>query len=198
MPHAEKHEPRWITKEQFQKLCKELPPHASELARFGAATGLRSGNIRKLRWEAVDLKRRILFVGAAAAKSRKSAGFPLNDDARAVLERQSGAHQEFVFTDHLGRAPIGSIKTTWAKAVKRAGLGSFRFHDLRHSWAVWHTMSGTPAIVLKELGGWSTLAMVERYAHINPAHLKDWANNSKVGTKTGTRKKRKKGKSRGK
>src|SRR6185437_14335570 len=146
MPHAEKHEPRWITEKQQEALLKELPPHAAQMARFGAATGLRSGNIRKLRWSSVDLKQRILFVGARDAKSRKSGGFPLNDDAIAILKRQSGAHKDFVFTDHLGRAPVGSIKTTWAKAVKRAGLEGFRFHDLRHTWAARHTLAGTPPI----------------------------------------------------
>ena len=190
MPHAEKHEPRWITQEQFQKLCEELPPHAAQLARFAVATGLRSVNIRKLRWASVDLKQRVLFVGARDAKSRKSGGFPLSDDALEVLRRQQKKHEHYVFTDHQGRAPIGSIKTTWLKAVKRAGLAGFRFHDLRHTWAARHTLAGTPPIVLKELGGWSSLAMVERYSHLNPGHLADWANNSR--TKSGTRRKAKK------
>jgi hypothetical protein len=31
--------------------------------------------------------------------------------------------------------------------------------------------------VLRELGGWATLAMVERYAHLGVSHLADWAGN---------------------
>ena len=31
---------------------------------------------------------------------------------------------------------------------------------------------GTPLYVLKELGGWETLEMVNRYAHLAPEHLK--------------------------
>lgn len=192
MPHAEKAEPRWITKAQFQKLKKELPPHASQMAWFAVATGLRRGNIFRLKWEAVDLKQRVLFVGASDAKSRKSGGYPLSADALGILKRQSGLHPVYVFTDHEGKAPIGSIKTTWGKAVKRAGLGAFRFHDLRHTWAAWHVLAKTPLIVLKELGGWSSLAMVEHYGHLNPGHLAEWANNSR--TKTGTSKNRQKSK----
>jgi integrase len=180
MPHEEKHEPRWITKEQFEKLCKELPPHAAQLARFAVAAGLRRGNIFRLKWESVDVERRTLWVGARAAKSRKSGGFPLSADAVDVLKRQSDVHPVYVFTDDEGKAPVGSIKTCWGKAVKRAGLEGFRFHDLRHTWAAWHVLAGTPPIILKELGGWSSLAMVERYGHLNPMHLADWADNSRI------------------
>ena len=31
---------------------------------------------------------------------------------------------------------------------------------------------GTPLYVLKELGGWETLATVNRYVHLAPEHLK--------------------------
>ncbi|MDR6501583.1 site-specific recombinase XerD [Burkholderia ambifaria] len=33
---------------------------------------------------------------------------------------------------------------------------------------------GTPLQVLKELGGWETLEMVQRYAHLAVAHLAQW------------------------
>jgi integrase len=54
----------------------------------------------------------------------------------------------------------------------RAGIENFRWHDLRHTWASWHAQLGTPLYVLKELGGWETLEMVNRYAHLAPEHLK--------------------------
>lgn len=178
MPHAQKHEPRWITKEQFERLCQELPAHAEAIARFAVSTGLRSANVRGLRWDNVDMGQKLLRVLAGESKSNRSLGLPISPAAARVLARQAGKHGEYVFTDHKGRAPIRSIKTCWAKAIKRAGLQGLRFHDLRHTWAAWHTLQGTPPIVLKELGGWSSLSMVERYAHLNPGHLSAWANNA--------------------
>jgi integrase len=50
-----------------------------------------------------------------------------------------------------------------------------RWHDLRHTWASWHVQAGTPLAVLKELGGWASLDMVLRYAHLAPGHLADHA-----------------------
>lgn len=172
-------EPRWITQEQFERLCDELPPHAEILARFAVLTGARSHNIFALRWENVDLERRTFRVAAHEAKGGRSLSVPLSEGAVQIIKGSSGRHGEYVFTDHKGRAPILSIKTTWGKAIKRADLEGFRFHDLRHTWAAWHTLNGTPPLILKELGGWSSMAMVERYAALNPGHLGEWAGNAR-------------------
>ena len=40
----------------------------------------------------------------------------------------------------------------------------FRFHDLRHTWASWHRQAGTSCDELKDLGGWKSRIMVDRYA----------------------------------
>ena len=68
---------------------------------------------------------------------------------------------------------VGS--TTWERACVNADLLGFRFHDLRHTWASWHAMGGTPLSVLQELGGWHSPQMVQKYAHLSPAHLADAA-----------------------
>lgn len=41
-------------------------------------------------------------------------------------------------------------------------------------WASWHVQRGTPLQVLKELGGWGTMEMVQRYAHLSADHLAQW------------------------
>ncbi len=50
-----------------------------------------------------------------------------------------------------------------------------RWHDLRHTWASWHVMAGTPLEVLMRLGGWASLDMVLRYAHLAPSYLAGYA-----------------------
>jgi hypothetical protein len=35
---------------------------------------------------------------------------------------------------------------------------------------------GTPLNVLKDLGGWASFEMVQRYAHMSIEHLAPWAN----------------------
>ena len=38
-------------------------------------------------------------------------------------------------------------------------------------------MKGTPPQVLKELGGWSSMQMVENYTHLSPSFVAEFANN---------------------
>ena len=63
----------------------------------------------------------------------------------------------------------------WRKALKRAGIENFRWHDLRHTWASWHVQAGTPLHVLQELGGWHSHEMVQRYAHLSADQLSEYA-----------------------
>ena len=53
------------------------------------------------------------------------------------------------------------------KFVCHAALGS----DLRHTWASWHRQAGTSCDELKELGGWKSRVMVDRYAKYATEHL---------------------------
>ncbi|EHV6167088.1 site-specific integrase, partial [Salmonella enterica] len=63
----------------------------------------------------------------------------------------------------------------WNAACCRAGIEDFRFHDLRHTWASWLIQSGVPLSVLQEMGGWESIEMVRRYAHLAPNHLTEHA-----------------------
>jgi integrase len=81
--------------------------------------------------------------------------------------------------------PIGQVNTeAWRKALKRAGIADFRWHDLRHTWTSWHVQAGTSLHVLQELGGWSDFKMVQRYAHMAPEHLSRFEKNPKHAATT--------------
>ncbi len=67
--------------------------------------------------------------------------------------------------------PMRAVGSAWERSLRRAGIEAFRFHDLRHTWASWHVMSGTSLPELMELGGWKSYQMVLRYAHLAPEHL---------------------------
>ena len=70
------------------------------------------------------------------------------------------------------KKPINGIEhRTWKKCLERAAIKNFKWHDLRHTWASWHVQAGTPLQVLMELGGWSTIDMVLKYAHLSSQHL---------------------------
>lgn len=164
---------RYLTRPEADRLLNELPPHLGDMARMALATGLRSANITGMRWDQVDLDRRMAWVHPDQAKARRAIPVPLNSEAMAVLQKQHGKHKERVFT--FRGNPIAATTTkAWYSAVKRADVYPLRFHDLRHTFASWHVQQGTPLSVLQELGGWQSGAMVSRYAHLGAEHLAPW------------------------
>ena len=177
---------RWLTREEADRLLAELPAHLQATARFTLATGLRERNVTGLEWSQVDLSRRMAWIHPDQAKARKPITVPLNDDAVVVLRGERGKHAVRVFTFR-GRPIDTAHGNAWRKALKRAGIENFRWHDLRHTWASWHVQNGTPLNVLLELGGWSSYEMVQRYAHLSAEHLAAYAGNvSKLRVVTGT------------
>lgn len=170
---------RWLTQSEAAELLKQLPSHLEAMARFTLATGLRESNVLYLEWGQIDMERRVAWIHPDQAKAEKAIGVPLNDDALAILEAQLGKHRTRVFT-YFGKPVAKAGTSAWHKALKRAGIKNFRWHDLRHTWASWHVQSGTPLWILKELGGWASYEMVQRYAHLATEHLSEFAGNSKV------------------
>jgi integrase len=165
---------RYLTSAQAQRLLQELPIHLAEMAAFSLATGLRKSNVTGLQWEQVDMARCMAWVHPDQSKSRRAIPVPLNEDAMRVLALQTGRHPQFVFA--LKGESIVQVNTAaWKKALKRAGIDNFRWHDLRHTWASWHVQNGTPLNVLQELGGWESPQMVRRYAHFSASHLAVYA-----------------------
>lgn len=187
----------WITREQWNKLYGELPEHLRAPAHLAITTGLRQANVLALRWDSVDLERRLITVDAADTKADKALAVPLSDEAFTVLAALQRKHPEWVFT--FRGKPFKEIKTAFIAACIRAGLGrvvlqksagpgihrslyeGFTWHGFRHTWATWHIQNGTPLEVLRVLGGWSDLRMVLRYAHHSPGHIAGYANN--IGVK---------------
>ncbi|MBK1699780.1 tyrosine-type recombinase/integrase [Thiococcus pfennigii] len=171
---------RWITRDEADRLVRELPEHLADMARFTLATGLREANVTGLEWSQVDLVRRVAWIHPDQAKARRAIGVSLNNDAVLVLRRWIGRHPTRVFAFRRRGSsdwrPIGKAGgAAWRKALQRAGITDFRWHDLRHTWASWHVQAGTPLHALQEMGGWSSFAMVQRYAHLSPEHLAEHA-----------------------
>ncbi len=177
---------RSVSKEEILALLAELPRLKAEMMRFALETGLRGANVKALRWDQVNMDALQLEIPAALTKAGKMLCLPLSDSAVSMLEirRRDQEHLEnpdFVFTTAHGKPYSPKTKMTngsWRRAVKRAGLERVTFHDMRHTWATRHTIAGTAPAVLKDLGGWANLEMVERYTHMNTSALRLAVNNA--------------------
>ena len=164
---------RWITQEEADRLIAVLPSHLLPVVKFSLETGLRRANVTGLQWSQIDLPRRTAWIHPDQAKARKAIAVPLSVAAVIVIREQIGKHSTHVFTYHGN--PIAQLNTkAWRKALVKVGIGNFRWHDLRHTWASWHVQAGTPLHVLQELGGWECVEMVRKYAHLSSEHLTEY------------------------
>lgn len=162
---------RWVTRDEAQRLLVAINTDwMRDVAILGFATGLRRANLLGLEWSQVDLVNRRAWIHPDQAKARRPIGVPLNSEAVEVIRHNLGNHNIFVFA-RKGKPIVNWDQAQWERAVARAGLDHFRFHDVRHTWASWHVQSGTPLPRLMELGGWSKYENVLRYAHLAPDHL---------------------------
>ena len=143
---------RFLTRQESVRLLHELPSHLADLAAFTLATGLRQSNATQLRWDQVDRSRGVAWIHPDQSKSRKAIAVPLNEDAMVILARRWGRHDVYVFT-YRGAPVLRTSTKAWYKALQRAGIENFRWHDLRHTWASWHVQNGTSLQELQELGG---------------------------------------------
>ena len=56
--------------------------------------------------------------------------------------------------------------------MRKAGIGNFRFHDLRHTAATRIAAAGVDPFTLAYIFGWSDIRMAMRYTHATNANMK--------------------------
>ncbi|WP_334470359.1 tyrosine-type recombinase/integrase [Arsenophonus sp. PmNCSU2021_1] len=178
---------RWLTKEEANRLVECMPESIKPIVIFALSTGLRRSNILDLEWTQIDIQRKVAWIHPENAKAGKAIGIALNDTACKVLGAQIGKHHRWVFVHTTAKCrPDGTLtpavrkmrvddNNAWYAGLKKAGIDDFRFHDLRHTWASWLIQSGVPLSALQEMGGWESIEMVRRYAHLAPNHLTEHA-----------------------
>jgi integrase len=160
---------RWLTRAEADRMIACCLPHTAVLVRYALATGCRASEITGLEWERVDLARNTAWLNQTENGTPR--GVPLNVDAVQVLREQVGKHPRYCFV-HRGQPIRWELTNSgWHTALKRAGIQDFRFHDLRHTWASWHRQAGTSCDELKDLGGWKSRQMVDRYAKFATENL---------------------------
>lgn len=175
----EKKPPQFLSLDDVKKLLSSVQD--SEIRALITAylcTGRRRSELVDLTWDDVDLKGRRYFV--RQQKVHLSAWFPANDGFLAVLNGiPEKDRQGFVFKRW--RHP-DTITQLVKKELKKAGLASFRMHDLRHSFAVLFIEAGGGLRVLQELLGHSQYRTTEIYAHVHGDHLQEAVNMVKMPT----------------
>jgi len=153
-------------------------------------TGMRAGEIFALKWDSVDLARRLITIKRSTdkstgkiketTKSNKIRYVGINDDlfAEFTKHRNRNPKSEFVFENNVGSfINHDNFKNRFfTKDMKDVGTKAIRFHDLRHTFASHYMMNGGNIYDLQKILGHSDVKTTMRYAHLAPDHIAHTAN----------------------
>jgi integrase len=137
---------------------------------FAMTTGMRRGELFGLRWQDIELERRVAVLHNTKNGDRRSV--PIVPEVADLLRehgkvRKIGNDQVFVSD---GPAEMWRFDKAWYAALNAAKIKDFRFHDLRHTAASYLAMSGATTAEIAAVLGHRTLQMVKRYAHLSDQH----------------------------
>lgn len=125
---------RILTFEEEEALLAALEgtPALRALVVAALETGMRQGELLKLRWSDVDMDAGMIRVRAFNTKTMRERVLALTsrlrDELLALRTARPGEGESLVFG-------YSEVEKTWARACRRAGLVGLRFHDLRHTAA---------------------------------------------------------------
>lgn len=130
-------------------------------------SGLRAGAIESIRWGDVDLKRRRINV--PRTKNGDPYTVHLTEACVAELAAIPGDHDRdrLVFESAKGNNLPHDYRHTWNRLFEVTGIPYVKFHAMRHSCASHAAMHGATEVMLMNLLGHKSLAMVKRYSHLN-------------------------------
>jgi len=124
-------------------------------------TAMRLGELLALQWQNIDLNRRIARL--PDTKNGEAREVPLSSTALKVLQmRIRSISSDRVFP---------GFKCTWRRAVQRAGIENFRFHDLRHEATSRLFERGLNIMQVAAITGHKDLKMLKRYTHLRADDL---------------------------
>ncbi len=158
---------RILAADEERALMESCSEHLRPIVIMALNSGMRRGEILKLRWAAVDFDKRIVRV------EETKSGEPRKVDMNAVLfellrrQRISNAAGEHVFTNPDTGKSYVEVGKAFRAACRRAGIKGLRFHDLRHTFASRLIEAGADIITVRDLLGHSSVKLTERYTHSN-------------------------------
>lgn len=136
-PADEKKRERILTREEEAKLlnaCDEPKcKHLRTIIICALDTGMRQGEILKLRWSDIDLENGLITVRAFNTKTMKERTVSITTRLRLELEHLWKSSKKDI--DALVFGISDNVKNSFTTVRDKAKLNDLRFHDLRHTHA---------------------------------------------------------------
>ncbi len=166
----------FLTDEELNKLLDTLLAWRNRMSAsfvlFLLYTGLRRGELFKLKWHDIDFHRQTVTL--RDPKGKKDITLPLSDKAVDILLNIEKVHDtQFVFYGKNGQQRV-DFSGPWKRIRKATGLSpTFRLHGLRHHFASALVSAGADLYTVSKLLSHKDVKTTQRYAHLGDKALKD-------------------------
>jgi integrase len=154
---------------RLKKAIRDLCPGHMPALIFALHTGLRKSEQFGLRWNDVDMNRKVIIV--PHPKNNRSREITMNKTCFAVIANlyKKRPDDDRVFrSDRYNKRPIIDIRKAFERALKKAKIEDFTWHCLRHTFITRLVQAGVDLRTVQYLAGHQSLAMTGRYAHFAP------------------------------
>ncbi len=177
---------RFLSKDELDRLltaCRDSKSRDLLLAvMLSITTGGRQGEILGLRWKDLDLAAGTLHLRVDNETTTKGGirSLPIAPQALGLLQARREARREgkvtalhddgLVFPSRVAGSRPVSLRTPWETALLRAGIESFRWHDLRYPAASFVAKGGASLLEIGAVLGHKSANTTKRYAHLTEQH----------------------------
>ena len=173
--HPETKRTEYLSLNQLKKISQAMhqlkdieSPYVLGAIQMLIFTGCRTGEILSLKWEYIDFKNSCMNLPDTKTGERNMLLNPTALSILASLEKKSA----YVFVSRVENKQITTIRLTWKKICKIAGLADVRPHDLRHTFASHAVNYGYSLPIIAKLLGHADTKTTERYVHLDEDPIK--------------------------
>ncbi|MGB2959858.1 MAG: site-specific integrase, partial [Bacteroidota bacterium] len=154
---------------------------------FAIATGMRQGEMLNLRWQDVDLERRVIHIQSSSTfmtKHGMKRSIPMSDLVLSLLTatRRDEACK-YVFSRRGQKIGASYMAHLFKRYVRLAKLDDrLHWHSLRHTHASWLVQGGVSLYQVQQLLGHSDSRTTQIYSHLSPSELHGAVNKIQLPT----------------
>ncbi|HNZ65241.1 MAG TPA: site-specific integrase [Smithella sp.] len=196
MPIVKNARDRFLTVSESEILLKELKrnhqkkneyieledPKLHDMALISLHTGARAGEIFNLKGQDADFQNELTAL--RDTKNTETRYAPMTEDVKKILEKRKPDDLNAYFFTNKDGGKIKEVSNAFQQIVNKLGFNDgiedarqrVVFHTLRHTFASWLAIQGTPLYTIAKLMGHKSIAMSERYAHLSPDHKREAVN----------------------
>jgi integrase len=178
MPIVQNQRERFLSYAEANKLLNKLEEYSvilHDMALPSLHTGMRAGEIFNIKGQDIDFKNGLINISDPKNKGSRKA--IMTEAVRKMINKyKTETPDEIVFKSRKCWGKINVISRIFKRAVHdlrmNAGIEDPRqiitFHSLRHTFASWLAIQGTPILTISHLLGHKSLEMTRKYAHLSP------------------------------